>query len=272
LCEIVGYAREELLELAFEDITHPEDLAVDVEQVGRMLEGELRCYQVEKRYYHKDGRMVWVLLSVSLMRDAEGNPLYFIVQVQDITERKRLEATLSQMAYHDILTGLPNRTSFQEQFDKAIHRADREGSSLAVLYLDLQGFKAVNDAWGHETGDRLLVATAKRLDSYFRFEDTVARFGGDEFCVLAERVGETEDVVRLARRVGEGLAEPFSICGRRISVTASIGIAIRYPGQALSVDQLLREADAAMYRAKRKGRVRYELFEAAHDSGDGAAG
>jgi diguanylate cyclase (GGDEF)-like protein/PAS domain S-box-containing protein len=271
-CEVLGYTLEELLELSFEEITHPEDLATDLGQVGRLLADELRYYQVEKRYFHKEGHTIWVMLSVSLVRDGEGNPRYFIVQLQDTSERKRLEARLSRMAYHDLLTGLPNRALFQEHFEQAVHRADRDGSNLAILYLDLQGFKAVNDAWGHETGDKLLIATANRLRSYSRFEDTVARFGGDEFCILVERIGGAEDAVRVARRVGESISEPFSVYGRRVSVTASIGIALRSPGQNLSADQLLREADAAMYQAKRKGRVRFELFEAVHDSGDSAVG
>lgn len=273
LCEIIGYTREELLELTLEDITYPEDLTADIEQVGRLLEGELRYYHVEKRYFHKEGHTSWVLLSVSLMRDGEGSPLYFVVQLQDITERKQLEAKLSRMAYHDLLTGLPNRAMFEVHFEQAVHRADRDGSHVAVLYLDLEGFKAVNDAWGHETGDKLLIATAKRLKAYSRFEDIVARFGGDEFCLLVERIGGAEEAVRVARRVGESFAEPFSVYGRRVSVTASIGIAIRFPGQNLSAEQLLREADAAMYQAKRKGRVRYEVFKTAlHDPGDRAAG
>lgn len=261
LCQIVGYNEEELVMKTFQDITHPEDLGVDLECFERMLRGEMRSYQVEKRILDQEGRVVWVLQSVSLVRD--GGAPRFIWLIQDITERKRLERRLAYLAYHDPLTGLANRSLFQEQLERALSRTERRGHYLGVLYLDLDDFKSVNDSLGHEVGDRLLVAVARRLESSLRFgEDAVARLGGDEFCVLLEDVAGTDEAVRVAGRARETLREPFTIANHPISsVSVSIGIAMKVSGESKTPGQLLREADAAMYRAKKKGKDRCEVFQ-----------
>ena len=263
LCETTGYSEQEFTTKTFQEITHPEDLDECVEQAEKTLRGETSTYQMEKRYFHKLGHIIWILLSVSLVHDSEGAPLFFILQVQDISERKALEQELTYLASHDPMTHLPNKKVFGERLEHALTSADRRREHLAVLFLDLDGFKEVNDTLGHEMGDRLLVTAADRLRSCVRDGDTVARFGGDEFCVLAEDVSGTEEAVQVAGRILDCLQEPFAIAPDfSLLLTASIGIVTRSPGEERSAGLLVREADAAMYRAKSTGKARYEVFGA----------
>jgi diguanylate cyclase (GGDEF)-like protein/PAS domain S-box-containing protein len=263
LCHIVGYKEEELLAKTFQDLTYPEDLDADIEHLEQMLRGEIHSYQVEKRFLHKEGHVAWVLQSISLVGDGAGGTFQFILMIHDITERKRLERRQTHLAYHDPLTGLSKRSLFREQLEGALVEAERRRDYLAILYLDLDDFKAVNDSLGHEAGDRLLVAIARRLESSFRFgEETIARLGGDVFCVLLEGVASTDAAVSIAESVKEALKEAFSINDHLISsVTVSIGIAVKAPGESKSARRLLQEADAAMYLAKKKGKDRYEVFK-----------
>ena len=257
LCETLGYPEEELLGRAFGDITHPDDLDDDFEQAGRLLPGETRVYRKEKRYFRKDGRTVWALLSVSVVNDEAGEVLYFISQVQDVTERKRLEEKLSRLAYHDALTGLPNRALLEERLGHAFDRSGRTGTPVAILYLDLDGFKEVNDSLGHEAGDRLLVEVARRIEAHSRPADTVARLGGDEFCVLLEDVRGPGEAVRIADRLREYLTEPFDLTEGPVRVGVSIGVAEKGPGdEDRTVVRLLCEADAQMYRTKKAAKSR----------------
>ncbi|HEV2744147.1 MAG TPA: PAS domain S-box protein [Rubrobacter sp.] len=262
LCEIVGYTEEELLERTFQDITHPEDLDKDLEQARRLLKGEIRSYQIEKRYICKDGRVVWVLLNGSLVRDGAGDPLYFIAQIQDVSARKRMEGQLQRQALQDPLTGLPNRTLFVDRLGQALERTRRrKGHRVAVLFMDLDGFKVVNDSLGHEMGDLLLTLVAERLGRCLRPEDTLARFGGDEFVVLIEEVESSEEAVRVAGRIAEGLERPFLVNGHELFASASIGIGIGDVWTKTPED-LLRDSDVAMYRAKNGGSG-YRVFEPA---------
>jgi diguanylate cyclase (GGDEF)-like protein/PAS domain S-box-containing protein len=382
LCEILGYRGEELLEKSFQDITHPDDLDADLDQVRRMLVGEIGTYQMEKRYFHKEGQVVWVLLSVSMVHDEEGDPLYFVSQIQDISERKRaeqkirdaeqryrtlveqipavtyidpvddpdtslytspqieqmlgytpqewqtqkvwpkclhpedrervlaadkrfeagggepfreeyrlmakddsvvwvreeavlvrdeageplywqgvfydlterkaLEERLHYQALHDPLTDLPNRRLFMDRLGQALRRTMRSRHQVAVLFMDLDGFKVVNDSLGHEVGDLLLTVVAQRLRRCLRPEDTLARFGGDEFVVLIEAVDDPAQAVQVAERITEELRKPFIIEARDLYVLASIGISLG-DARTHDPDDLLREADTAMYRAKDEG-------------------
>ncbi len=170
----------------------------------------------EKRYVRADGRLVWVSLSLSPVRDEAGNTLYLISQMQDVTERKRTEAKLAHQAMHDPLTGLPNRTLFTDRMQLAKARLER-GGSLALLFCDLDDFKAVNDSFGHEAGDRILMQVADRLRSILRPSDTVSRFGGDEFALLCEGV-EAEAAERIASRIAEAFSAPFAIDGNEVSL------------------------------------------------------
>jgi diguanylate cyclase (GGDEF)-like protein/PAS domain S-box-containing protein len=252
LGELLGYREVELLGKTFQDITHPDDLDADLDQVRRMLVGEIRTYQMEKRYFHKEGHVVWVLLSVSLVHDEEGDPLYFVSQIQDISERKVLEERLEHRAFHDCLTELPNRHLFMDRLGQALSRTRRRHKQVAVLFMDLDRFKVVNDSLGHEVGDLLLTVVAQRLRRCLRPEDTLARFGGDEFVVMIDAVDDPAQAVQVAERITEELRSPFIIEGRDLYVIASIGISLG-DARTRDPDDLLREADTAMYRAKDEG-------------------
>src|SRR5690606_28659551 len=150
----------------------------------RILNGEQQTFQVEKRYRHKSGETIWCLVSSAPARDEHGEVMYFLSQFQDITERKALELQLSHQALHDVLTGLPNRTLLMDRLDRVISSARRHGGTVAVLFLDLDNFKLINDSLGHAVGDEALVGISRRLRRGVREEDTIARFGGDEFVIV----------------------------------------------------------------------------------------
>jgi diguanylate cyclase (GGDEF)-like protein len=172
---------------------------------------------------------------------------------QDVTERKELEERLEHQAFHDLLTGLPNRYLFVDRLGQALRRTRREHRHVAVLFTDLDGFKVVNDSLGHDAGDKLLVAVAQRLEGCLRPEDTLARFGGDEFVVLIEDVRHPDEAVRVARRIVNELRSPFFLEGRELFAGVSVGIALGH-ASAKSAEDLLRDADTAMYRAKEETR------------------
>ena len=257
--DITGYSRDALTSMTFQAITHPEDLAEDIDMTRQLLEGQIRTYQIEKRYLHRDGHEVWIELSVSLVHDDTGNAEYFIAQIQEITERKRFEDQLLHQAFHDHLTGLPNRALFMDRLEHALARAKRPGETLAVLFLDLDNFKVINDSLGHRAGDQLLVTMAERLQGCVRPGDTVSRLGGDEFTVLLENISGIADAIRVAQRIAEQSLTLYSLHDRQVAVTASIGIALGAP-EDVSADDLVRNADTAMYEAKRRGRARFEVF------------
>jgi diguanylate cyclase (GGDEF)-like protein/PAS domain S-box-containing protein len=391
LCEILGYTEEELQALTWQEITHPDDLAASSAHARRIVEGEFPKYHLEKRFLHADGRTVWASLSVSLVRDAEGEPLYFVSQIQDVSERKNIEKRikeseerfrslvqnssdiitileadgtvryvspavervtgyrpeeqvgtnafgsvhpddrdraldtfaevlkrpglhpplefrvphkdgswrylehvvnnlvddpavrgvvinswdvterkalveqLSYQAFHDLLTGLPNRALFMDRLEHAITRANRRGSNVAVLFTDLDNFKVINDSLGHKAGDQLLIAVAERLKACLRPEHTAARLGGDEFTILVEDIAGVGEVVQIAERIAEILRPPFALDEQEVFATVSTGIALNSPAQEQPAD-LLRHADLAMYRAKHRGRARYEVFEPSMDA------
>ena len=391
LCSILGYSEEELQALTWQEITHPDDLAASKAFARRIVAGEFPRYHLEKRFLHADGHTVWASLSVSLVRDAEGEPLYFVSQIQDVTERKEVERIiveseerfrslvqyssdiitildadgtiryaspavekvmgyrseeqigtnafgtvhpddrdraldnfaevlkspglhpplefrvphkdgswrylehivnnllddpavrgvvinsrditerkamqkqLHHQAFHDPLTGLPNRALFMDRLEHALARANRRGSKIAVLFMDLDNFKVINDSLGHKAGDQLLIAVAERLRAPLRPEDTVARLGGDEFTILVEDISSVGDVARIAERLAEKLRPPFALGEQEVFATISTGIALNSPAREQPAD-LLRHADLAMYRAKHRGKARYEVFEPGMDA------
>jgi diguanylate cyclase (GGDEF)-like protein/PAS domain S-box-containing protein len=391
LCEILGYPERELLGKTFQEITYPDDLEVDLGHLKRVLAGEIRTYQMEKRYLHKDGHVVWALLSVSVVHDEEDEPLYFVSQIQDVSERKKVERViieseerfrslvqyssdiitileadgtvryvspavervtgykpeeqvgtnafdsvhpddreqalntlaevlkrpglhpplefrvphkdgswrylehvvnnllddpavrgvvvnswdvterkalveqLSYQAFHEPLTGLPNRALFMDRLEHALTRANRRGTKVAVMFMDLDNFKVINDSLGHKAGDQLLVAVAERLKACLRPEDTAARLGGDEFTILVEDVTGVGEVVRIAERIAEILQPPVPLGEQVVFATVSTGIALNSTAREQPAD-LLRHADLAMYQAKHRGRARYEVFEPSMDA------
>src|SRR5215212_1443943 len=184
-----------------------------------------------------------------------------IVNAKDVTERKRAEEQLRYQVFHDLLTDLPNRRLFVDRLQQALRRTRRRPERrVAVLFMDLNNFKVINDSVGHETGDKLLVGVAERLRSLLRHEDTLARFGGDEFTVLIEDIEDPADAVRVAERIVDGFREPFVVDGKEFFAAASIGIALS-SASTTSSEELLRNADMAMYRAKEKGPLGYEVFD-----------
>ncbi|HWS86657.1 MAG TPA: EAL domain-containing protein [Pyrinomonadaceae bacterium] len=266
LCDIVGYDERELLESEVRRVTHRADLVALEEQMHRFTAGAISSHQAELRYCHKSGKEVWAHLGVSLVRDGEARPLHLIFQIQDITDRKRAEEQLLHDAFHDALTGLPNRALFMDHVKMAIQRSRRSGNRLfAALFLDLDRFKIINDSLGHMVGDQLLVGIAHRLEACLRPGDTVARLGGDEFTILLEDLASMDDAIEVAGRVQDAVSQPFNIGGHEVFTTASIGIALSNTGYERAED-LLRDADTAMYRAKMEGKKRHVVFDKAmHD-------
>ncbi|MBV8161574.1 MAG: EAL domain-containing protein [Acidimicrobiia bacterium] len=211
----------------------------------------------------KDGTTVWVEQRLSLLRDDTGRITTIEGIARDVTERKVAEERLARQALHDEVTGLPNRRLLRDRLSQALARAERHGSLVAVVFLDLDHFKLINDSWGHAEGDKVLVSIAGRLRSIVRGSDTVARFGGDEFVVVREGVGSSDDVSNYLARLTSEIQRPMQLAGYELIVNASIGVALGGAGD--SPEALLRDADAAMYKAKARGRSRAEIAtKAAH--------
>ena len=270
-CAIVGYAQDQLDTLTLRDITHSDDLEPYADCVRQMLDGTISSCQMEKRYVHRDGRAVWILLTASLVKDAGGTPLYVIAQVQDINDRKVAEevletaaaeqsATLESVRYralHDVLTELPNRALFLDRLDQSVLLAQRESACLALLFVDLDRFKQVNDTLGHRIGDLLLQHVGHRLHEVLRESDTVARMGGDEFAIVLPGADEA-GAHAIAQKILQTLEQLILIEGYSVRVGASIGIAL-YPEHGDSTETLMRRADVAMYVAKR-ARLGYTTY------------
>jgi diguanylate cyclase (GGDEF)-like protein/PAS domain S-box-containing protein len=241
------------------DVVHPDDRGRLSEALDAALnQGE--PYDFEHRIVRPNGEVRVVHRQAEVLRDESGEPLRMVGTVHDITERKALEERLQHQALHDPLTGLPNRVLFIDRLRHALKRAKRRGGEVAVLFMDLDNFKVINDSLGHKTGDRVLVAASKRIRALLRPEDTVARLGGDEFVVLLEDVEDADGAIRVAERISEELLVPFFFGGRQLFVAASIGIVTGGIDGKHAAD-LLRNADLAMYRAKHAGKARYEVFE-----------
>ncbi len=380
LCDIVGYSKEELLQLTFQDITHPDDLNADMAYVQQMLAGQIESYAMEKRYFHKSGKPLWINLTVGLARSSDGSPKYFISVVEDINTRKQSEARLiklslaveqspdsivitdmdarieyvngtfvketgyriedvignnprilqsgktpkatyddmwahllrgelwkgeftnrrkdgteynelvhvapvrqpngkitnylaikenitdkkvadariEKLAHFDQLTGLPNRTLLIDRARHALSLSQRHHEQLAVMFLDLDHFKDINDTLGHSIGDQLLIEVAKRLKAALREEDTVSRQGGDEFILILPDT-DAEGAAQVAVKLMEEVYRPTQIGQHEINTSSSIGISI-YPHDGEDLESLSKNADAAMYRAKHEGRNTFRFY------------
>ncbi len=258
--KMLGYDAGELDGHLFREITHPEDVEISVEKYRAMIAGEYDHYELKKRFRHKDGKTIWGLLSVSVVRDSDDAPIYTISQIQDVTESHAMSERLSYQASHDALTGLVNRREFELRVEASIRASAEEDCSHALCYLDLDQFKIINDSCGHVAGDALLKQLSSILKSKLRRSDTIARLGGDEFGILIQRCPIEE-----ARKISESVLDAirsfrFSWEGKSFSVGASIGLVPISTGDE-TVTDLLRVADSGCYAAKDHGRNRIHVCE-----------
>ena len=261
LCELLGYTERELMATDYLKVIHPSDLSAVMANIKDLMRGKIPSCQTEKRYIHKLGHEVWALWSASLARDGFTKSPHLIFQIQNITDRKEAEERLLHDAFHDALTSLPNRALLMDHLKLALARSQRsEKSMFAVIYLDLDRFKVINDSLGHMIGDQLLIGIARRLENILRPGDTIARLGGDEFTILLEDIQDRNYVIQIAERIQSEISAPFSLSGRDVFTTVSIGIAISSKDYKQTED-VLRDADTAMYRAKALGKARYEVFD-----------
>jgi diguanylate cyclase (GGDEF)-like protein/PAS domain S-box-containing protein len=256
LCALLGRSEEELLGRRDQEFTHPEHRASDVAAAWRILEGEIDTWQTEKRFMRPDGSAVWVIASLTFLRDDDGRALTWLGQFQDITERKGLEERLRRLADEDPLTGLPNRRGLEGSIRRALDMCERHDLAGALLMIDLDSFKAINDTHGHAVGDAALAAVSQSLRARLRKTDLLARVGGDEFAVLLHATSGDPARVLAAELVRAVRATMLDAELPAISLDASIGVADFGAPPLPTVRELLARADDAMYAAKRRGSER----------------
>ncbi len=257
--QMVGRTRDELVGRDTSWITHPEDVSLGAQSRERIERGEVEQFHFTERLVHQTGRIVVTDVLKSPVRADDGRILYFIVSERDVTEERHLADQLLHRALHDPLTGLANRALFEDRLGQARERLTRNGGYGAVLLIDLDDFKGVNDTYGHPTGDRLLVGVARRFELVTRSSDTLCRVGGDEFLYLAENLSGPDEVTVIAERLLNVLVEPFSLDGLTLEQNATIGVAICHDG-VLDGAECIKYADTAMYEAKRHRRGHFEVF------------
>jgi len=244
------------------DRVHPDDLAQVKAEINAHLEGITPHFQNEHRMRHSDGSYRWMQSRGYVALNEWGRPSRMVGITTDVHDRRIIEEQLRRGAFYDTLTSLPNRALFLNRLGRAIARSKRRGDyNFAVLFLDLDGFKKVNDTLGHEVGDQLLISVARALETCLRATDTVARLGGDEFAVLIDDLKQPADAVRTGERILQRLAQPFALAGGEVKTTASIGVASGASGYDRPQD-VLRAADMAMYRAKTEGKARLVIVDA----------
>ena len=257
--DLLGCAPEAVLRRAFADHVHPDDVASLQARMADPEALEGRREHVACRLRHADGGWRDAEISARPVTGTDGRPAV-LLNVRDVTDRKALEAEVAYRAYHDGLTGLPNRVRFAERLEQALERARRSHALFAVAFLDLDDFKIVNDSLGHTAGDELLVVVARRLQERLRPHDVAARFGGDEFAVLIEDAGAAEDAHAVVARLLDGLRTPIALGGSQVTPHASVGLVTVDQPQATTSSEIMRDADIAMYAAKRAGKGRLERF------------
>jgi diguanylate cyclase (GGDEF)-like protein/PAS domain S-box-containing protein len=260
LGEMFGAGPQDMRDAKVTELVHPQDAPGVWEAYDELVTGRREHFQFDKPYYRRDGEVVWTHLTASLIRDEEGVPRYQVAMLEDITERHRLQERLRFQATHDPLTGLPNRVAFFERLE-SVFRDPEPRARFALCSVDLDGFKAINDSLGHETGDQLLAAVADRLEAAIApLGHLVARLGGDEFVVLLEHCRGYQEGVAVAKTALAALARPFRIGGQDLAVRASIGVLER-PVASTTPGAAVRAADLTLYRAKKESRGRWTLFD-----------
>ena len=264
LCTMLGYSGEELAATTLEEVTHGEGVEQDLASLDQLTAGEIDSYEREQRYVRRDGTLLWGRLAVSAVRGDDGEPLYFVVQIEDITEFRAAQAELEYRALYDPLTGLANRNLLMDRLANTLPVSRRPGH-VGIGFCDVDDFKQINDTHGHHAGDEVLKEVARRLLGAVREGDTVARMGGDEFILLLTDVDSVLDAEGVMDRASRAIAEPIVIDGVALKVGLSRGLALSHSG--VSADMLLRNADAALYAAKKNGRggcvVYHALLEGA---------
>jgi diguanylate cyclase (GGDEF)-like protein/PAS domain S-box-containing protein len=261
LSRLLGCAGYEIVGRALREFAVPDHAAVLDQRLDRVVERRTEAAPVELRCHKSDGGEVWVSLHCAIFSDVKSSAPCLIVQVQDVTARRSAESRLQHIAYHDGLTSMPNRSRFDDILREAIDRRNCDARyHFAVMFIDFDRFKIINDSLGHRAGDEFLVQVSQRIRAHVRSNDTVARLGGDEFAVLVDSIDEPQQVMTLAERLLQVVRLPFMLAGSEISPSASIGITLSDFGYQ-TPDEVLRDADIAMYEAKTQGRARYAVFD-----------
>jgi diguanylate cyclase (GGDEF)-like protein/PAS domain S-box-containing protein len=271
LGELLGYSLEELTGTSIHANVHRDDLSRALALDQELMRGERETYRTEQRYVRKDGHILWGALAVSLVRDEDGSPHFAVHMIENVTERKwaeeelRLNAARAEhQALHDALTGLPNRTLFSDRIERALLAARRDGGRVAVLLMDLDRFKEINDTLGHAAGDHVLRVVAQRLQACVRASDTVARLGGDEFGLVLPGQIEPGELELLLEKLSLAVEQPIELDGMPLAIESSIGVAFS-PDHGHDVAELMKKADVAMYQAK-QARHRHTLYDSATDT------
>ncbi|TAK70289.1 MAG: EAL domain-containing protein [Actinomycetota bacterium] len=259
LCVLLDRQESWLQERRTCDVVHADDVEADRWAMGQLLAGDEMHHTGEQRLMRADGAVLWIRRSLSLMRDTDDRPMFYVWQAEDITATKHAREALAFRAFHDVLTGLANRARVQDDLQRAVAEARVSGGTVGVLYCDLDNFKVVNDSLGHAAGDQVLVAVAERIRGSVRNGDTVGRIGGDEFVVVLRGLRAAADAQLVASQVTDAVSREVVVRGRRIVPTTSIGVAVS--DCSSDAEDLLRDADIALYRAKGNGRARWEVFD-----------
>ncbi len=254
--QMLGYSPDEVVGQPISRYLHPDQVDALDDLLDDVVTRRGHSVQIEIRLLHRDGSDRIVVASLTSPSEDWGDQI--VVNLHDVTTQRELEGQLRHDARHDPLTGLLNRHAFSEASERLSARAARHGWTVGMLFIDLDGFKGINDAFGHETGDRVLIETAERLTAAVRQDETLARLGGDEFAVLLATADDHEAAIRSAERIQEAIAAPIPGLPADVRVGASIGIALR-SDDGIEMTTLMRHADDAMYRAKRNGKARWEL-------------
>jgi diguanylate cyclase (GGDEF)-like protein/PAS domain S-box-containing protein len=257
---LLGYTEDDLAGTSFLGYVHPREREILREVLSALAAGSSNESHAELRFRHRSGIWIWLeAFAQNMLHEPSVGAI--VLNYRDVTQRKATEKQLEYQAYYDALTGLPNRLLFRDRVVNAIAQAQRNRRGVAVMYLDLDHFKLVNDGLGHSLGDALLSEVAARLQSCVRASDTISRLGGDEFTILLIDTSSSEAIAGVARKILQSFAHPFRVEGHELFVTASIGISI-FPGDGEEVETLLKCADSAMYRAKELGRNQAQMFTA----------
>lgn len=258
LCEILGYKENELLDIDIYKIIHSDELLEIKSCINEMLREKNTLSKKVHRYIHKNGDVVWVSTSMSLICDVNQSPKYFITQLQNITTEKKAEEQLRHLAYHDALTGLFNRHCLEEKLKDILSNAQRNDRGFSVIFLDLDRFKNINDTIGHDAGDMLLKVVSQRLKNNVRATDIIARVGGDEFVIILNELNQVDRISKILQNILTHLIQPIAIKGHEIYATSSIGVSV-YPYDGNDILTLMKNADLALYRAKELGRNNFQF-------------